>query len=286
MQQAIIGAAVVASAGCSTLRLGYNNAPQLAWWWLDGYIDFSREQTPAVKLALDGYFEWHRGTQLASYATVLASTQAAITEPTTPAAACRWYALVRDTLDPAVDRALLQAADLVPALGEAQFKHLEARYAKSLDDMRSDYLQPSAAERLAESVKRATDRAEQLYGSLEDAQRRVIAAGVAASPFDPQAWLAERQRRQRDTLQTLRRLVADRADRDQRLAALRTLVERTERSPDATYRSYQVKLADFNCTLAAQVHNATTPAQRNRARQRLKGWEDDLRALQAAAAPG
>ena len=38
--------------GCSALRLGYNNGPQLAWWWLDGYVDFSTEQTPAAKAAI------------------------------------------------------------------------------------------------------------------------------------------------------------------------------------------------------------------------------------------
>jgi hypothetical protein len=32
------------------------------------------------------------------------------------------------------------------------------------------------------------------------------------------------------------------------------------------------------------MHNAMTPAQRQAARAKLKGWEDDLRALIASAA--
>jgi hypothetical protein len=70
-------------AGCSAIRLGYANGPQLAWWWLDGYVDFSRDQTPAAKQAIDRWFDWHRNTQLADYAALLASTQAPILEPTT-----------------------------------------------------------------------------------------------------------------------------------------------------------------------------------------------------------
>ena len=132
------------------------------------------------------------------------------------------------------------------------------------------------------SEKPAVDRAEQLYGSLDEAQLRVIRAGVVASPFNPELWLLERQRRQRDVLQTLRRLQAERADVQQRTAALRGLVERTERSPNAEYRAYQVKLTDYNCALAAQIHNATTPAQRLKAREKLKGWEDDARSLISA----
>ena len=40
--------AVTLLTGCSSVRLAYNNGPLAAWWWLDGYVDFSREQAPAV----------------------------------------------------------------------------------------------------------------------------------------------------------------------------------------------------------------------------------------------
>jgi hypothetical protein len=265
--------------GCSALRLGYVNGPTLAWIWIDGYFDFARAQSPEVQKKLDGWFAWHRGTQLNDYAALLASAQADITEPTTPAIACRWAERIREQLEPALQRAVADFADLVPGLGDPQLRHLERRYAKIIDEMRSDYLQPDAAERLRDSVKRAQSRAEQLYGSLDEPQLKVIRSGVAVSPFNPELWLLERQRRQRDVLQTLRKLQAERADVAQRVAVLRGLVDRTERSPNAEYRAYQVKLTDYNCALAAQIHNATTAAQRLQARDKLKGWEDDARSL-------
>ena len=268
-----------ALTGCSALRLGYANGSQLSWWWLDGYMDFSREQAPQVKRKLDQWFEWHRGTQLVDTVALLASARAQVLEPTTPAAACRWQDRAREHLEPALQRAITDFAELVPGLGEAQWRHLEQRYAKSNDEMRSDFLQPDPAERQRESVKRAVERAERVYGPLEDAQLKVISAGVAASPFSPELWLADRIRRQRDAVQTLRRLGAERADADQRVAALRALVLRTERSPNPEYRAYQSRLGDYNCALAAQIHNSTTAAQRLKARDNLKGWEDDLRSL-------
>jgi hypothetical protein len=285
MKAGIIGLLLALLNGCTAVRLGYNNGQQLAWWWLDGYVDFNREQAPQVKAAIDRWFDWHRPTQLPEYAALLATAQLQITEPTTPAAACRWQTVVRDKLEPAIDRALLQLAELLPGMGEAQFKRIEQRYAKSLDEMRTDYMQPDPAQRSKASIKRATDRAEQIYGSLDEAQLRVVSAGVAASPFDPQAWMAERKNRQRDNLATLRRLALERADTDQRVAALRTLAERIERSPDPAYRAYQQRLLEFNCAQAAQLHNSTSLAQRQKAREKLKGWEEDMRAL-AVAAPG
>ncbi len=275
----IIGATVVLLAGCSTLRLGYNTAPQLSWWWLDGQLDFSSAQTPAARQSVDTFFDWHRRTQLPNLALLLASAQPALADPTTAEASCGWYGRVRDRLEPSIDRALLQLADLLPTLGETNFKHLEQRYAKGLQEMRTEFLQVDPAERRAEASKRTLSRIEQVYGSLGDAQRRVVAAGLEQSPFDPEAWLAERQRRQADTVRTLRRLVADKADRDERVAALRTLAERLQLSPDPAYRAYQRTLTQYNCEFAAQIHNATTPAQRLKAQQRFKGWEDDVRAL-------
>ncbi len=270
---------VVWMGGCSSIPLAYNNGSQLAWWWIDGYLDFNREQTPAVKQALDKLFDWHRSTQVALYLPLLATAQTQVIEPTTSALACRWQDQGRELLEPTLERTLNSAADLLPSLGEPQFKHLETRYAKVLDEMRDDFLQPDLAERHKQSVRRALERAERLYGRLDEPQRRVINAGVTASPFNPDLWWQERQRRQRDTVQTLRRLSSDKADRDQRLAALRTLVARVERSPDGAYRAYQLKLAGYNCAFAAQLHNATTPAQRKQARETLKDWEMDLRGL-------
>jgi hypothetical protein len=275
----LVGLLSLALGGCSALRVAYNTGPQLAWWWVDGYFDFSREQTPLVKGAIDRWFDWHRQTQLPAYVTLLASAQARVAEPLTPALACQWNNRLAETLAPALARALEQSAEIVPALGEAQLRHLEQRYAKAIEEMRDEYLQADPAERQATSIKRTLGRAEQLYGRLDDVQRKVIADGVAASPFDPQGWMEERKRRQRDTLATLRRLRAERADQDQRLAALRALAERSQRSPDPAYRAYQLRLTDYNCAFAARIHNATTPAQRQRARANLKEWEDDLRAV-------
>jgi Family of unknown function (DUF6279) len=283
IKRIIIGLLLVvlgpALAGCSAVRLSYANGPQLAWWWLDGYFDFSREHSAQVQQTLDRWFEWHRSTQLAQTTALLAEVAQQMGEPMTPGQVCQWQDRARSHADPALSRAILDFADLMPGMGEAQMKHLEAHYRKLIDEMRRDFLQPDPAERFKSSVKRTRERAERIYGGLGDAQLQVISEGVAASPFDPELWLLERQRRQRDTLQTLRRMLADRADRDQRVAALRALVQRSEQSPNPEYRSYQTRLTAYNCALAAQVHNTTTAAQRRKARDNLRGWADDLRTL-------
>ena len=203
-------ASLVGLPGCSALRVAYNTGPTLAWWWLDGYMDFSSEQTPQVKASIERWFAWHRQTQVPVYIALLASAEPHATEPLTPAATCQWYGRIMDALAPALARAVEQAADVLPGIGEEQLRHLEQRYVKVLDEMRREYLQPDKEERLAADVKRALDRAQQVYGRLDEPQRKVISEAVAASPFDAEAWMQERKRRQRDTLATARRLLARR----------------------------------------------------------------------------
>jgi hypothetical protein len=277
----IIGLLALLS-GCSALRLGYENGPTVAWWWLDGYVDFSTEQTPLAKDTLRQWFAWHRPSQLPELAALLASAQPVAAASITPAQACQWLDRARAAVDPSIERAYLMGAELVPGLGEAQFRHLEQRFAKVIAEMRGDYLQPRPDDRLKASVKRAVDRAESFYGRLDASQRKLVAAGVVASPFDPEAWLEERKRRQADMVQTLRRLVGEKADRDRIVAAMRVQAERIERSPDPGYRAYQQRLRDYNCAAVAQLHGVATADQRRTLQDKLKGWEDDLRALMAA----
>ena len=279
---------LVLLGGCSAVRIGYNQAPTLAWWWFDGYMDFDAEQSPKVKDALNQWFAWHRATQLPDYANLLAAAQVQVLQPATPQQVCRWSDDVRLRLAAAFAQGIPLAVDLLPGLKPEQLAHLERRYRKSNRDFQEAFLQQDSNDRLDAAVKRTIDRAEMLYGRLDERQRQLVAAGVAASPFDAEVWFAERQAVQGETLQTLSRLSAGgpaRADRESNLAGLQALAARVQRATPGPYRSYQQRLTEYNCAFIAQLHNSTTPAQRQTARNKLKGWEEDLRALAAQKAP-
>lgn len=288
----IIGLALVllALSGCSMVRLTYDQAPKLSYWWIDGYADVSDEQAPSLRQALDRWFAWHRQTQLPAYAALLARAQREITESTTPAAVCAWTAEVEHRIDVAFEQAAPAAAGLLLSLTSAQVQHIERRTTKATEAMRADYLQADAAERKSASFKRVVERFETLYGRLDATQREQLAASLAASPFDPERWVAERELRQRDLLRALGAVSvaahgSGRAAAVQLAqAAVRSLAVRSTRSPRADYASYQQRVVQDNCALSATLHNSTSAVQRQTARARLKGWEDDLRALAGASA--
>ena len=278
-----LGAVLGVLSGCGAVRLGYSQAPELAYWWLDGYADFNDAQTPRVRDELGAFFRWHRATQLPDYAALLAKAQQQVLEPITPAQACQWYEDISARFDSAFERALPAVAELVQTATPQQLQHVERRFAKGNDELRSEHAQRNPEERTNAAAKRLIERAEFFYGRLDEAQRASLMGSVSSSPLDVEVWLAERKARQQDLLQTVKRLIADKPGADQVQAAVRTLVERNRRSPREPYRAYQQRLAQYNCGVAAQVHNLSTSAQRRTATQKLKGWEDDLRTLAAGA---
>ena len=272
------------------VRLAYDQAPHLTYWWIDGYVDSQGDQTPRLREAIDRWFVWHARTQLPEYAALLARAQREVIAPITPAAMCAWAAEAERRIDLALEAAVPGAAELMLTLTPAQLQHIERRMAKGNDETRADFLQADAAERRAASLKRVVERFERIYGRLDATQRERLAALLATASFEPERWLAERRLRQREILQTLAAVsvAGGSADRNAALqqaqAAARVLAERTTRSPRADYRAYQQRLVHDNCQLAATMHNAMTPSQRQAARAKFKGWEEDLRALSAASA--
>lgn len=284
----IITAAILAVsvlvAGCSAIRLGYGQAPPIAFRWLDKYVDFNDAQELAVKAGLRDWFAWHRKTQLPDYAALLAKARSEVLTNTTPERACTWWSDVKTRAVPALDRALPVMAEVVASLTPAQLARIESRYAKNNDEYRDEYLQPDAKERRENNLERAIDRAETVYGGLDDAQREIVRRTVAESPFDAEVWFVERQRRQQDAMQTMRHIVATKPTKADAQMQIRGYFERIEASPREPYRRYAEKLERFNCSAAATLHNGTTMPQRQTAARRLKGWEEDFMAL--AADPG
>jgi len=276
---AVALAGLLLGAGCSAIRLGYGQLPQLAYWWLDGYLDFNDAQATRVKAALAEGLRWHRSTRLDDAVALLQRARAEVAEPATAAQVCGWYDVAVDRVDGVFDHFVPTLAELAPTFSAAQLQHLERKYEKNRQKFAEEFLQDDPAKRLKAAVERTVDRAQTLYGTLDRAQRERIEAAVAQSPYDPQAALDERQRFQRDLVDTLRRLKADAATPAQAQAALRAVALRLKASPTDSYRAYQQRLMTYNCAFGAQIHNATSTEQRQRAAKKLKGWEDDLRSL-------
>ncbi len=266
-----------ALGACSTLRLGYGQAASFSYWWLDGYLDFSEAQTLRVREHLGAFFTWHSATQLPDYAALLHRARAEVVNDTSAARVCQWVGDVTLRLDASLQQMVPALTDVGRTLTPAQLERMSQKFAKVNAEFTDEFLQPDGASRHKASVRRAVDRAELLYGSLDRAQRELLSKGVANSPFDPELWLAQRKQRQQDILLALKQSASQ--DLPEATGTMATLVAQFQRPPRPVFAAYQQRLMPYNCALAAQLHNSMSASQRQAAAAKLKGWEDDFRAL-------
>ena len=133
-------------------------------------------------------------------------------------------------------------------------------------------------------IKQLTDRFERAYSRLEPAQLAVLRQQVEMNPFDAARTLAERQRRQAQSLQALRQLQAPGASPAESRRQVRLLLSQVTASADPGWRRQQELLVQQQCAMVAAVHNAATPAQREQLARRLRAWQRDLGDLAAATA--
>lgn len=276
----LIGLIVLLGA-CSAVKIGYNNVPELAYWWLDAYADFNDVQTAKVRDELARLHQWHRATELPKVADLLQKMQRLAPRDITPEQVCSLFTDVRNRLEAVNTQAEPGLVALAMSLTPEQLTHVEGKFSKNNADWRQEWLVGALAERQARRLKSSVERAEQIYSTLEEEQLAVLRASIASSSFDPELSLAERLRRQQDLIQTLRQISTGKSSPARASLALRGYLERALNSPNPAYRSYSEKSLQDSCQTFALLHNSTTTEQRARAAKRLAAYERDFRELAA-----
>lgn len=270
---------------CSTVRLAYNQAPQIAYWWMDGYADFSSAQSAQVKQDIDDFLAWHRRSELPAYATQLQQWQGLVVQDITPAQVCRQFETVRAAAIRSGEHSLQALTRTALTLDPDQLAHMQRSQAKSLERFDKEYLRGSAEQRLDERMDKALDRLETLYGRLSSDQREGLKQDLLRSPFDAPKTRQERLRRQTDLRQTIAAMQAAHPGASGKLAPAgavdmgRQYLARVLQSPIPGFKAYEDGLMRHNCELFARLHNTTSAQQRAHAVRVLRDYEEDLRVL-------
>lgn len=270
---------ILVAPGCTAIRLGYNNAPEWSYWWLDGYFDFNGAQSLKVRGDLTALQAWHRSNELPAYIRVLGQLQRMAPANVSAAQVCDVYAGFKPHMQVLLDQAEPIIATVAPTLSAEQLEHLARKLEKRRLKWHDEWLDGSPAERLERRLKQLKDRAELFYRHLEEPQLDLLRASVATSVFDATAHYRESLRRHQDVLQTLRQIQSGPPNALRDRAAVHSLLARTLDSPDAAYRSYRDQVTQEDCKVYAALHNSTTPAQRLKLLKTLKDYEADAHAL-------
>ena len=269
--------------GCSAVRLGYNNLPDIASWWLDSYIDFTDTQGPQAKAALQKLQTWHRKEELPAIAELLVQAQTLAPQNITPEQACKIWEGAQVRIESFIQESSRLAAPVVSQLSAKQFKHLEKEWATRNEDWKKQWVQGTPDARIKKRVDLAAERFNSFYGDLNLEQRQVLKQQFLQSTWSPEESYQRRLKRQQEQLIALQAMSSEITKPAMPLPqvekALQSLILQSVRPKDAGDLSKQLQLEQQACQNLAQLHNTMSPAQRLKAQRKLKDYETDVREL-------
>ncbi len=266
---------------CSSLRLGYDQLPRLASWWVDDYVAFDRAQQAQFDTALAGLQQWHRREELPRWLALLASADAmAARGQATEADLAALDAAAGQTVARTLAQAAPLAAPVLASLRPDQWQALEAAMAKRHQKwLKEQGVSPSRLQAARSQVfSRGLGR---WLGSLDPRQRDLARQLAANWPVaDVPALAADRLQRQALTLQGLRQWAAAGTDAQALQRGTDLLLQASgrgavPRSPAAQAQRERVE------SDVLQVMNAASPAQWTKVRAHWAQWRADLQRLQA-----
>lgn len=265
--------------GCSAIKLGYQQLPTLSFWWLDNAMSFNDAQTQRTKEALAQVYRWHRSQELASYTDLLQRTTDLSQGNLQASQVCSIWGEVQTLMDRTMRVAMTQAVPVVVMLGPRQLSHLARHLDNQNEDWDKQWLQGNATERMERRLDKTLERYRSFYGELSAAQIALVKTQIGQSAWNPEWGRQERLRREQDLLSALRQSAQNNGPAALVEARLTGVWQRWLMPPGEADRALVQKMTRQACDNLAQLHNTTSPEQRQRATRRLRAYEQDLRDL-------
>jgi hypothetical protein len=263
-------------SGCSIISVGYNRLPLLAIVELNSIFDLTDEQDKLARIELNAWLEWHRKAHLPLYITKLEQWEKLVLQDLTPAQFCKEVDGIRTLTNEAVEKFIPALIPIAQTLNSKQIEKWNKYQEERDKEFIENFSRGEQGEIINEKrLKRAIDRAEMFYGSLNKSQKEALLKRLEKSVFTAEQVLPERNRRHADALNSVKLIQSG----EKPFATLKAVWDRNQKSPNASYAAYSDKMLQDGCEQLSEVHNNTTLEQRQNAAQKLNGYRKDFQNL-------
>jgi len=252
-------------AGC-TATFTYNHLDWLIPWYVDGYVDLSRDQRQALQGRLEPLLRWHREEELVRYGELLDRVEGELAATVTTATVQGWVDEVVAAFERTEQSMLTLALEFGDSMSEAQITEFTASLWQRQREFEEELLARDDEQYRRDGYDGLVDFLQPLLGRLSPAQEaRLRAAAGGLRRFDS-AWLEERAL----WLQTLEPLMQRKPGWQQAVQAAYATRKR-ERTP--RYRECLAhNLAEITSALADVLNQMSSDQRQHLARE-----FDDLR---------
>jgi hypothetical protein len=191
--------------GCSVVTLGYNRLPFLTIFELDSIVDLTEEQENLSRIQLDAWLEWHREKHLPQYIVKLEQWEKLIIQDLTPGQFCKEVDVIRTFTNEAVEKFIPALIPIATTLTPIQIDNWNKYQEEKDKEFVENFGKGKRGEIINEKrLKRAIERAEMLYGTLNTNQKEALAKRLEKSVFNVEQVLPERKRRHADSINAVK----------------------------------------------------------------------------------
>lgn len=260
-------------AGCSSLRLAYDNADAYARWRIDSYVTLQGEDADALDEKIDEFHAWHRRHELPKLAGLATQASQRFAKGLSPADMVWGYDSLRARASASLRKGAELVAPLLDRLTPEQIAQIERRMAEDNRKFYRDRLRGTESERREKRAKFVVDRLEDWVGKLTQAQVERVREHSARAPLIDELRDRDRKRLQRDVIAIVRAR-----------EAVKRLPERAahwERGREPAFTAQLDAWRQDYFAMLIDVERSLTPEQRARLQRNLRRYIEDFEALAA-----
>jgi len=260
-------------AGCSGVRLVYDNADTFVRWRMLQFLDVHGEQADELDERIAKFMRWHRVNALPKYARDADEGAQRLSRGLTRDDLVWGYDAFTGHAREAMRVAAEQTAPLLDRLSPEQVQHIEQRVAEENRKFAREYMRGSERERREQRAQRIVTRLEDWLGSLSKAQVEAVKRYSARAPLVNEMRDRDNKRIQGEILAIIRAREAR-----QRLAER---VTSWDKGRDPAYIAVRQANIDEFYAMLLELDRLATPEQRARVISELRRYADEFRYLAA-----
>lgn len=174
--------------GC-TSKLAYNNADWLAHWYIDDYVDLSRDQNRNLEIELESVLKWHRETQLSQYRQQLVALSNDLNHlPISEQVWLTHFNQITDHWHRLRRELSARVAALSPQLDLQQVNYLFTKLEENNKQKLEEFNEKTVEEYREDRLERLLDTLVDYLGSVNRQQKKAAAIFVEQAKITEQEW--------------------------------------------------------------------------------------------------
>ena len=263
-------------AGCSGVRLAYDNADTFIRWRLLQFLDVHGDQADELDERIARFMRWHRVQALPKYARDADDAARRLERGLSREDMVWGYDVFIAHGKEAMRAAADQTAPLLDRLTPEQIRHMEQRVAEENRKFARERLRGSERERREQRARRVTERLEDWLGNLSKAQIEAVKQFSARAPLIDELRDRDNKRIQGEILAIIRAHEAK-----NRLGE--NVVDWDKGRDPAYIAARAANVHEFN-TMLLEINRLATREQRARVIAELRRYAEEFRAIAARPA--